>query len=82
LNYSLVARKESGVDDGFRISSNPSGHQQDPPLPCADGGKIEQVERKSATDCNQDFNDREGLAHDKPGERWSVTGRKCFTVAM
>jgi hypothetical protein len=57
------------VDDGFRISSDPSNNQQDPALPCADGGKIEQVERKSATSCNQDLADQEKLADDKSGER-------------
>jgi hypothetical protein len=56
------------VDDGFRISSDPSNNQQDPALPCADGGKIEQVQRKSATECNQDFNDQEGLAPEQSGE--------------
>ena len=55
------------MDDGFRISSDPLDHQQDPELPCADGSKIEQIVRKSATDCNQD-NDQERLAHDKSDE--------------
>ena len=68
LQSPAVTRKGAGVDDGFRISSNPSDHQQDPALPIADGGKIEQAARKSATDCNQDFSDQEGLAHDKSGE--------------
>jgi hypothetical protein len=60
--------RSHGVDDGFRISSHPSDHQQDPALPCADGGKIEQIARKSATGCNRDLNDQEGLAPDESGE--------------
>ena len=63
-----VRRKVPGVDDGFRISSNPSDHQQDPPLPCADGGKIEQLVRKSATGYNQDLDDEERVATDESGE--------------
>ena len=65
LRYSLVRKGSAGVDDGFRISSNPLDHQQDQALPCADSGKIGQLARKSATDCNQDLNDQEGLAPDK-----------------
>jgi len=68
LNYSLVVRKGAGVDDGFRISSETLDHQQDPELPCADGSKIEQIVRKSATDCNQDLDEQERLATDKSGE--------------
>jgi hypothetical protein len=60
-------KRNAGVDDGFRISSQPTDNQVDSIVSSADCGKTEQEFRKSATDCNQD-NDQERLAHDKSGE--------------
>jgi hypothetical protein len=68
LAYAQVPKKSAGVDDGFRISSDPSNNQQDPSVPSADSGKIEHIRRKSATECNQDFNDQEELAPEQSGE--------------
>jgi hypothetical protein len=42
------------VDDGFRISSDPTDNQEDPALTSADSGKTRQEIRKSATKRNQD----------------------------
>ena len=55
------------MDDGFRISSQPTDNQVDPIVSSADCGKAEQEFRNSGTDCNQD-DDQERLAPDKSGE--------------
>ena len=50
-------RRLRGVDDGFRIAPGPSVYQQDQSLSSANQGKSGQEIRKSATGCNQDFED-------------------------
>lgn len=51
-----------GVDDGFRIAPDPSVHQQYQTDSDADRGKTEQGICKSATECNQNSDDR-GTSH-------------------
>jgi hypothetical protein len=57
LDYPAVMKRESGVSDGLRISSDPPVYPQDQQLTAADPRKSLQIERKSATTRNQDSDD-------------------------